>query len=99
MILRLKIQRSKKKNKNNRITVWIQNSAELKEDLNQIFQFFQENIKISKRIRLHKYYKVSSETPAILLSLVSTINDLIPEIFFNSKDSIEETELLNIKNF
>ena len=79
MILKVKIQNNKIKKKNKRITVWIQKYKELEEDLKELFQFFKENIQVSKQIRLHKYYKVTSENPAILLSLISTINELIPD--------------------
>ena len=98
MILKVKIQNNKIKKKNKRITVWIQKKIEFGEDLKQLFQFFEENIQVSKQIRLHKYYKVTSETPAILLSIVSTINELIPEIYFSSENPIEKTEMLNIEN-
>jgi len=98
MILKIKIQNNKINKKNKRITVWIQKKKELKEDLKQLFQFFKENIQVSKQIRLHNYYKVTSENPAILLSLISTINELIPEIYFSSENPIEKTEMLNIEN-
>jgi len=98
MILKVKIQNNKIKKKNKRITVWIQKYKELEEDLKELFQFFKENIQVSKQIRLHKYYKVTSENPAILLSLVSTINELIPEIYFSSENPIEKTEMLNLEN-
>jgi hypothetical protein len=98
MILKVKIQNNKIKKKNKRITVWIQKKKEFGEDLKQLFQFFKENIQVTKQIRLHKYYKITSENPAILLSLVSTINELIPEIYFSSENPIEKTEMLNIEN-
>jgi len=98
MILKVKIQNNKIKKKNKRITVWIQKKIEFGEDLKQLFQFFEENIQVSKQIRLHKYYKVTSENPAILLSLISTINELIPEIYFSSENPIEKSEMLNLEN-
>ena len=98
MILKVKIQNNIIKNKHKRITVWIQKKKELEEDLKELFQFFKENIQVSKQIRLHKYYKVTSENPAILLSLVSTINELIPEIYFSSENPIEKTEMLNLED-
>jgi len=98
MILKIKIQNNKIKKKNKRITVWIQKKKELKEDLKQLFQFFKENIQVSIQIRLHKYYKVTSENPALLLSLISTINELIPEIYFSSENPIEKSEMLNLEN-
>ena len=98
MILKVKVHNNKIKKNNKGITVWIQINKELNEDLKQLFQFFKENIQVTKQIRLHKYYKITSENPAILLSLVSTINELIPEIYFISENPIEKTEMLNIEN-
>ena len=76
MILKLKVKKAKK------IILWIQTPKQLKEDLNQVFKFFADNISIKKQIRVHRRYKITSENPAILLSLHSTVQDLIPESFF-----------------
>lgn len=93
MILKLKITNTRK---NNRIVVWIQRNTKIESDLLQIFDFFKENIKISQIRVLHKYYKISSENPAIMVSLISAIHELIPEVYFTSGDSIEEVEYLSI---
>ncbi len=97
MILKVKVHNNKIKKNNKGITVCIQINKELKEDLKQLFQFFEENIQVTKQMRLHKYYKITSENPAILLSLVSTINELIPEIYFSTENPIEKKEILNIE--
>jgi len=93
MILKLKITSTRK---NNRIVVWIQRNTKFECDLLQIFDFFKENIKISQIRVIHKYYKISSENPAIMMSLISTIHEIIPEVYFPSEDLIEEAECLNI---
>jgi hypothetical protein len=93
MILKLKITNTRK---NNRIVVWIQRNTKIESDLLQIFDFFKENIKISQIRVLHKYYKISSENPAIMVSLISAIHELIPEVYFSSEESIEEAECMNI---
>ncbi len=98
MILKIKIQNKKLDKKNKTISVWIQKKKEIKDDLIQLFEFFKINIQVSERIRLHKYYKITSKSPAILLSLVSTINELIPEIYFKSENTIEEEVLVNVEN-
>lgn len=92
MILKLKITNTRK---NNRIVVWIQRSKKIESDLLQIFDFFKENIKISRIRLIHKYYKISSKNPSIMMSLISTIHEIIPEVYFTSTDIIEETECMN----
>ena len=93
MILKLKI---KSKRRDNRIVVWIQRNTKFECDLLQIFDFFKENIRISQIRVIHKYYKISSENPAIMMSLISTIHEIIPEVYFPSEDLIEEAECMNI---
>ena len=93
MILKLKIKSNKA---DNRIVVWIQKNTKVERDLLQIFDFFKENIKISQIRVIHKYYKISSENPAIMMSLISSIHEIIPDVYFPSEDLIEEAECLNI---
>ena len=90
MILKLKIKHSKKK----RIFIWIQRHKDFKQDIQQILQFFKDQIIVSKKRRLFPYYQIASDNPAILLSLFSTVQDLIPEIYFKVEDSIEIKESL-----
>ena len=87
MILKLIIKNNKKTKKNN-IIVWIQKNGDFEEDIQQIFQFFKDNIKITEKLRVNKYYKVSSENPAIMLSLFSAVHEIIPDIYFNTEDSV-----------
>jgi hypothetical protein len=91
MKLKLKV----KKNKRKRLVAWIQKTKDLNESIQELFRFFKDKIKISKISRFMNYYIVSSENPGIILSLFSTIQDLIPEIYFDSEDSLELEELVN----
>ena len=82
MILKLIIKN--KRNKSNQIIVWIQKNGEFEEDLQQLFDFFKDDLKITERWRFRKYYRVTSEKPAIMMSFFSAAHDLIPEIYFNN---------------
>ena len=82
MILKL-IIRQNKKHKNNQIIAWIQKHKDFDGDIKQIFQFFKENVQISDKRRIHKYYKIKSDNPAIMMSLFSSAHELIPDIYFN----------------
>jgi DNA-binding transcriptional regulator WhiA len=85
MILKIKIKKSKE---DRQIIAWIQNSKDFNEDLKQLFTFFKEDIKIKEKRRVHIYYKVTSENTSVMLSLISTIIDLIPEIYFKPGNSL-----------
>ncbi|NHJ23215.1 MAG: hypothetical protein EAX89_01470 [Candidatus Lokiarchaeota archaeon] len=88
MILKLKIKSNHTTNKK-QIFVWIQNNKEFKNDIDQLLQFFKDNTKIKTIYKLHKYYKITSRNPAIMLSLLSTIQEIIPEIYFTSDGTID----------
>ena len=92
MKLKLKV----KNNKNIRLIAWIQKNKNFDDSVMQLFLFFKDKIKISKISRFTRYYIVSSENPGIILSLHSAIQDLIPEVYFNSEDSLEVNEIVNI---
>ncbi|MHA2036179.1 MAG: hypothetical protein ACW98X_07085 [Promethearchaeota archaeon] len=89
MILKLKVKDKKKK----RIVAWIQRTRDFDDNLQQIFKFFEGKVKISKWSWFSRYYKVSSENPAMILSMFSTVQDLIPDIYFSLDDSIEIEDL------
>ncbi len=91
MILRLKIK-SNNKSKTKQIFVWIEKNKEFKEDVQQLIQFFKEQIQVKTRLGFHIFYKITSDNPAIMLSLLTTVQELIPDIYFNTNDSknIEE---------
>ena len=95
MIFKLIIKNNKK---GNIISAWIQKRENFEEDLKQIFEFFKDKIKISKKRRFHTYYRINSENPAIILSLFSTIQEIIPEIYFKNEKALENGEILNLEN-
>jgi hypothetical protein len=87
MILKLKIKSNHFTNKKH-IVVWIQNQKELKSDIDQVLQFFKENIKIKSIYKFHRFYKITSKNPAIMLSLLNTIQELLTEIYFPSDEDV-----------
>ena len=82
MILKLIIKNNKKTGKRT-LTAWIQKHKDFDSDIKQIFQFFEENVQISEKRRIHKYYKIKSDNPAIMMSLFSSAHDLIPDVYFS----------------
>ena len=95
MILRLKIK-TNNKSKKKQIFVWIEKNKEFKEDVQQLIQFFKEQIQVKTRIGFHIYYKITSDNPAIMLSLLTTVQELIPDIYFNTNDSVSIKEFPEI---
>ena len=81
MIFKIKIKNKRKKN-DYQIYIWIEQHKDFEEEITQLFRFFKNDIEISRVRKYRNYYKVTSKNPSILLSLLSTINDLIPEIYF-----------------
>ena len=82
MILKLIIKNNKKTGKHD-LTAWIQKNKDFNNEIKQIFQFFKDNVHISQKRRIHKYYKIESDNPAIMMSLFSSAHDLIPDIYFS----------------
>ncbi|MFX1503039.1 MAG: hypothetical protein ACFFDH_18910, partial [Promethearchaeota archaeon] len=87
MKLILKV-RPNKSSKKKRIIAWIQKNSNLNDDIQQLLEIFKENLKISKISKILRYYVVTSENPAIILSLFSAIQESIPEVYFNEEESI-----------
>lgn len=87
--------KSNKKTNQNQIFLWIQRHKDFKKDIQQIFQFFKDQIDVSKKRKILPYYRITSDNPAILLSLFSAIQDLIPEIYFKVENSIEIEKSVN----
>jgi hypothetical protein len=82
MIIKLKITTDRKnKKRKKKIVLWIQKHKDFDQDICQVLSFFKTNVKISQAWRFRRYYKITSENPAILLSLFSTIQELIPEVY------------------
>ncbi|MFX1456403.1 MAG: hypothetical protein ACFFDB_13600 [Promethearchaeota archaeon] len=91
MILKLKIKDKKKS-----IVAWVQKSKIFEDNLLQIFQFFKEKITISKWSSFSRFYIISSENPAIILSMFSSIQELIPDVFFNYEETTEIEDLSSL---
>jgi hypothetical protein len=96
LILKIKPKKSSKKKK---IIAWIQKNSDFNEDILQLFQLFKENLKISKVSKILRYYVVTSENPAIILSLFSAIQESIPEVYFNKDESIEVEDLIDSEEY
>lgn len=59
--------------------IWIEQNSSIEKDLRELFKFFGENIAVSRTRRIHKYYRIKSPNLAILISVISTILEIIPE--------------------
>jgi len=94
MIIKLKIK-VEKSIKKKQIVVWIQRQEDIENDIQQLFQFFKDQIEVSKIKRILSYYRVSSENPAIMLSFFTALQEIIPDIYFNNDDSVEFEESFN----
>ncbi len=95
MKLILKVKPNKQ-SKNNKLIAWIQKDTTFKNDIIQLFKLFKDNIHISKLSKILRYHIVTSENPAIILNLFSSIQELIPEVYFNKEDSIEIDDIIDI---
>ncbi|MEJ2296348.1 MAG: hypothetical protein P8Y23_16485 [Candidatus Lokiarchaeota archaeon] len=88
MIIKIKINKNKKALKNT-LEVRVQRKKELDQEMTQIYHFFENRIMCKKIRRIHPYYKITSQNPAIMLSLISSLQELIPDIYFSSNDIID----------
>jgi uncharacterized protein YeaC (DUF1315 family) len=95
MIIKVKIK-TVRKSKERIIIVWVQKHKDFINEMQEIFKFFDGQIKFKTKSRLLEYFKITSENPAIMLSLLSTIQELIPEIYFNREESVEMKEKINL---
>jgi hypothetical protein len=91
MKLKLKIN---PKNRKKKMVVWIQKNKDLDDNALQICRFFKDEIKFSKMSRILRYHIISSSNPGVILSLFSSIQELIPETFFFSQDSKDLEEIV-----
>ena len=88
MLVKIKIKQRKKSVRNS-IELWIQRKKELDNDIVQLFQFFEKQLTYKNKRLIHPYYKITSKNPAMILSLISSIQELIPEIYFSGDNSVE----------
>jgi len=86
MILKLKVKSKKSQNKS--LIAWIQREKITKPDVQQIIDFFRDQITVSKIRKIHSYYKITSENPAIIISLFSTLQELIPDVYFKEDSAL-----------
>ena len=98
MILKL-IVKNNKTNGKYALIAWFQKHKDFDNDIKQLFQFFKDNVQISKKRRFHTYYKIISDNPAIMISLFSSVHELIPDICFNDNELIETAESLDLESF
>ncbi len=89
MKLKLKVKNNKKR----KIVAFIQKDKDFDESIHQLFRFFRNKLRISKLSRFRRYYIVSSENPATILSLFSAVQDLIPDIYFDTEEPLEIEDL------
>ncbi|MFX1329868.1 MAG: hypothetical protein ACFE91_17190 [Promethearchaeota archaeon] len=92
LILKIKPNNPSKKK---RIIAWIKKDSDFNEDVLQSLQLFKDDIKISKLSKILRYYILTSENPAIILNIFTSIQESIPEIYFNQENSIELDDLID----
>ena len=97
MIVKVKVKTDKKHNKKVIIT-WIQKHKDFDKDIQEILKFFKDQVNYSIKSRIYEYYRITSNNPAIMLSLISSVHELIAESYFNTEESIEIQEPLEIKD-
>ncbi len=91
----IKLKASKRKDSPRKfLSIWIQKHRDFHKDIDQLLEFFKKNIKVTTVRRLLTYYKITSEQPAIILSLFSSATDLIQEVYFKLEDSIESEDMM-----
>lgn len=95
MIVKTKVKTDKKHNKKV-IIVWIQKHKDFDADIQEILKFFKDQITYSIKSRIYDYYRITSNNPAIMLSLISSVYELIAEGYFNTEESIEIQDLPEI---
>ena len=92
LILKIKPKNTSKKK---RIIAWIQKNPNFNDDMLQFFQLFKDNIKILKLSKILRYYIVTSENPGIILNLFSSIQESIPEVYFDKEDTVEIKDFID----
>lgn len=94
MIIKTKVKSQKKDNKKV-VVIWIQKHKDFNKDLKELLNFFKDQVKYTLINRIRQYYKITSNNPAIMFSLISSIHDIIAESYFNTEESIELQESVN----
>ncbi len=91
MIIKTKFKFNRRNNTKFMI-VWIQKHKDFDDDIQDILKFFKDQITYTLIQKIHQHYKITSDNPAIILSLISSIQDLIAESYLNMEESIELQE-------
>ena len=94
MIIKTKVKSNRKENKKV-IIAWIQKHKDFDSDIQDILNFFKDQITYTLINKINQYYKIKSNNPAIMFSLISSIQDLIAENYFSTEESIELQESVN----
>ena len=97
MIIKTKVKYNRKENKKVLI-VWIQKHKDIDRDIQEILNFFKDQITYTLINRIHLYYKITSNKAAIMLSLISAVQELVAESYFNTEEPIELQELANTES-
>ena len=95
MIVKIQIKRDKN-SKKSKMFIWIRKQGDVESDIQQAILFYTNDLSVKTARRYHKYHKITSDKPAILISLLTMINELIPEIYFNSEELSSLEEEINI---
>ena len=95
MMIKIHIKRDKK-SKKSKMFIWILKQADFESDIQQAILFYKNELSVKTARRYHKYHKISSDKPAIMISLLTTINELIPEIYFKSEELSSVEEEINL---
>ena len=94
MIIKTKVKSNRKDSKKV-ILAWIQKHRDFDDDIQEILNFFKDQITYTLINKINQYYKVTSNNPAIMFSLISSIQDLIAESYFGNEESVELQESAN----
>ena len=95
MIVKIQIKRDKK-SKKSKMSVWIQKKTDVESDIQQVILFYKNDLFVKTARRYHKYHKITSDKPAVMISLLTTLNELIPDVYFNSEDLSNLEEEINL---
>lgn len=94
MIIKTKVKFNRRNN-TKYIIALVQKHKDFDTDVQGILNFFKNQITYTLISRFHEYYKITSNNPAIMLSLISSIQDLIAENYLGTEESIEVQESAN----
>jgi hypothetical protein len=94
MLIKTKVKLNKKNN-TKQIIAWIQKQKDFDRDVQEILNFFKDQITYTLISKIKTYYRITSNNPAIMLSLISSVQDLIAENYFSSEEPIEIQEPAN----